>query len=156
MTLFCQTGLLASGTLNIDNVAASIDYTYVLETDNNNGRTLQGFSTDADSRMRPTGDSSSDYFPAFQKFFDYYGSFDYADKIVMAGFDGTDAGVSNGDVKLGSTGTGMDGRLGKCVESCKEPVALLSSEDLTNILPLQKSSRRVLPTSMLPCTSFAN
>ena len=38
--------------------------------------------------MKPVG--SDDYFATFQPYVDYYGAYDYADKIITAAFDGTD------------------------------------------------------------------
>ena len=108
-------GLVASGTLNIDNVATPINYTYTVETDNNNGRTLQGFSTGANTRMRPGDDTSAPYFSDFQKFFNYYGTYDYADKIITAGLEGTNANLANGNILLQSSGIGMDGRVGTSI-----------------------------------------
>jgi len=75
----------ASGSVTIGGL--SYDYTYTIETHNDNGRTLQGFSTGADKSMRENGDGP--YFSTFQKFYDYYGRFDYADAYVLAAFDGS-------------------------------------------------------------------
>jgi hypothetical protein len=36
-------------------------------SDNDNGRTLKGFSTNADKKMRHDEDMSKDYYPDFQK-----------------------------------------------------------------------------------------
>ena len=106
-------GLVAGGTLRADKVADEITYEYTVESDNDNGRTLKKFSTDANTRMRPGDDTSKAYFTDFQKFVNYYNAFDYADKIISAGFDGTNTNLANGDVNLQSAGTGFDGRLGK-------------------------------------------
>ena len=111
--LFALTGLVATGTLNIDNVATPVSYSYDIDTDNDNGRTLQGFSTDANMRMRPGDDTSAQYFADFQKFVDYYGSYNYGDTIINAALQGTDANLANGDVLIQQAGIGMDGRAGK-------------------------------------------
>ena len=65
--------------------------------------------------MRPGDDLTAPYFADFQKFFDYYGSFNYADQIITAAFDGTNTNLVNGDVDIQSAGLDMDGRMGKCI-----------------------------------------
>jgi len=60
-------------------------YTYDLEVSNVNKRTIQSFSTTAEDKMY-----RCPYCPLqmFQKFFQYYGTFDYANQLVLAAFEG--------------------------------------------------------------------
>lgn len=104
--------LVPNGTVRVDQVANEVTYEYAADfSDNNNGRTLQGFSTDANARMRPGDNLSEDYFADFQKFVNYYGSATYADTIINSGFDATNTNLSNGNFQM--SGVGYDGRLGK-------------------------------------------
>ena len=121
----CQVGGLAtpntngcfapSGSLTItdsNGVAVSVGYTYNPLTDNDNARTIQGFSTSADSKMLncPIGCP----YPDFEKFYTYYGVADYGDQWVLAALDGTATTFTNGNGDF-STGTGnmIDARVGK-------------------------------------------
>jgi hypothetical protein len=73
----------------------SPSYSYDPKVGNKNGRTIQGFSTDAMNRMRKC--DSCDYYEDFQKFVDYYGDVYYADKWVSAAFDGKSTAFANGN-----------------------------------------------------------
>jgi len=73
-------------------VAFSVTPTSVV---NKNGRTIQGFSTAAQSKMY-TSCPGCPYFD-YKMYYDYYGEFDYADKWVSAALDGTKFDLTNGD-----------------------------------------------------------
>lgn len=64
-----RTGLKENGTVTAGSLA-SISYSYAVATDNDNGRTLKGFSSGANVKMRHDEDVSKDFFPDFQKVFD--------------------------------------------------------------------------------------
>jgi len=83
----------SSGTVTID----GMDYGYGYDqlTDNNNGRTIQGFSTAAEAKMY-SGCPGCPY-PAYKEFYDYYGEFDYANQWVLAAMDGTATDFTNGN-----------------------------------------------------------
>jgi hypothetical protein len=87
----------ASGTLDIEG-EGTFTYTYDPTTDNNNDRTIQGFSTQAKEKMH-----DCEYCPytTYEKFYQYYGAFDYADQWVMAAFDGKSTSFSNGNADFG-------------------------------------------------------
>jgi hypothetical protein len=102
-----------SATGNLQVASNSVPYEYTVETDNNNERTLQGFSESANTKMRPGSNPQEPYFASFQMFFDYYGSFDYADQIITAGFENGNTNLANGNVNLQSSGVGFDAREGK-------------------------------------------
>lgn len=73
----------ASGSMTID--GTSYDYTYDVNEDNNNGRTIQGFSTGAESKMyRCTNCPYSEY----DKYQKWFGDYDYGDKWVTAALTG--------------------------------------------------------------------
>ena len=63
---------------------ATIAYTYDVATANTNGLTLQSLSTNANVEMRVN--ESGEFYPDFQKFYDYYGTADYANQIIQAAF----------------------------------------------------------------------
>lgn len=88
------------GNLTVD--GQTVAYTAVSNT---NARTIQGFSTGANTRMRPanpdnSASTSNPYFPDFQKFVDYYGTYDYADKWISAALLGERADLSNINVNF--------------------------------------------------------
>jgi hypothetical protein len=85
--------LAEEGTLTIGGNEHS--YTYKPATDNNNGRTMSGFSTGAGEKMR-TNCKGCPY-PDFEYFYNYYGTDDYADQWVNAAFDGTSTQFRNGN-----------------------------------------------------------
>ena len=88
----------------IDGFAQPVEYQYVLTTDNNNGRTLQSFSTTANTEMRPGNNLQAAFFPDFQLYFDYYGTFDYADQIITAALEGRNTVLANGNVMAANVG----------------------------------------------------
>lgn len=113
-----HTGLVSAGVLLIDGVALPVDYQYDITTDNNSGRTLAFFSTLADGEMRPGHDFSNPFFRDFQLFFDYYGTFDYADQIITAALEGVDTNLVNGNVNVMTATVGLVAREGTlCVRS---------------------------------------
>lgn len=81
-----------SGSVTIQGV--SYPYTYDAETDNHNGRTIQGFSTSARDKMI-TGCYGCPYTDA--SYFDsYYGTPEYGDKWVQAAFAGVNTNFPSG------------------------------------------------------------
>lgn len=103
--VYCQVGGLpkpnlqgcfdASGTLEIDN--ASIEYSYDPKTENVSKRTLKKFSTTAEDKMFRCENCPYD---TFRKFREYYGYFDYADKWVIAAFDGDQTPFTHGNANF--------------------------------------------------------
>ncbi|KAG7372236.1 low iron-inducible periplasmic protein [Nitzschia inconspicua] len=94
-----------TGTLSI-NGEGSVSYTYNPLTDNGNKRTIQGFSTQAKERMY---ECTNCPYTTYKKFYDYYGTFDYANQWVLAAFSGTKTSFSNGNADFslyGFTGRG--------------------------------------------------
>jgi len=79
--------------------ASTLGYSYSL-TDNNNKRTLQGFSTAVESKM-----SKEEIAIAFK---DYYGVWDYADQFAQAVFEGEKTDFTLGDADF--TGMGFVGK----------------------------------------------
>jgi len=92
-----------SGVLTINDKEYS--YSYMPETDNLNGRTIAGFSTGAQSKMRVgcTGCPYTD----FTYFYNYYGSDTYAHDWVTAAFNGEKTNFKNGNADFSQYG--MDG-----------------------------------------------
>lgn len=81
-----------TGTIEKD--GTSYEYTYDVDTDNKNGRTIQGFSTAVDQKMI-NGCPGCPYDDA-QYFVDYYGDYAYGDKWVQAAFAGGKTEFSSG------------------------------------------------------------
>jgi len=78
------TGCLnSSEKIKIDGVDYDFEYNYL--TDNNNGRTLQKFSTSVDAKMISCNPGCP--FADAQMYVDYYGRSDYADDWVLSAFD---------------------------------------------------------------------
>jgi hypothetical protein len=69
-------------------------YFYDIRQENFNGRFLKRFSIEADKVMRPCPECP--YLPDFQKFFNFYGNADYADKWISAAFYNEQTNFENG------------------------------------------------------------
>jgi hypothetical protein len=103
--------LAASGSVAIDGVGDS-SYTYNPLTDNINKRSIQGFSTAAQSKM---AECENCPYKMYQKFYDYYGQYDYANQIVLAAMSGQNTNFDNFNMDMGLYG--YDGRERKCYTS---------------------------------------
>jgi len=98
----CQVGKLtepntdgcfkSSGDLSID--GDEYGYTYDVSTDNDNGRTIQGFSESAEDKMHACTNCP---YAEYNKYYKYYGEFDYANQWVLAALDGTSTNFKNGN-----------------------------------------------------------
>jgi hypothetical protein len=97
-----------TGTLNIAGFGSELAYTYNPEENNDNERTIQKFSTDAEQKMNLCENCP---YSTFMKFYEYYGRFDYADHWVSSAFAGGLTSFANGDADFG-TYEGV-GRVGK-------------------------------------------
>ncbi|KAL7578362.1 hypothetical protein ACA910_012766 [Epithemia clementina (nom. ined.)] len=75
---------------------------------NKNARTIESLSTGADIGFRPGNDLEEDYFPFFKPYVEYYGTYDFAHQMAMAGFDGEKTAFGKGDIDL--TGYGFTAR----------------------------------------------
>jgi len=84
--------LAAEGSITIDET--EFPYTYAPITDNNNGRTIAGFSTAAESKMK---NKAEKYYKDFAYFKNYYGSSTYGDQWVTAALDATATSFTNGN-----------------------------------------------------------
>jgi hypothetical protein len=79
----------------------SFTYSYNLRRDNVNSRTIFGFSSQAERRMKDCGPSCP--YETFSKFYDYYGVADYANVWIEAAFGRTTTdfpGKGNQDFSL--------------------------------------------------------
>lgn len=74
--------------------ATIYEYFYDIRQQNFNGRFLKRFSIEANKSMRPCPECA--YFPDFQKFFNFYGNFDYADRWITAAFYSEQTNFENG------------------------------------------------------------
>ncbi len=80
----------STGTLTIN--GASVGYSYDPLLDNIAKRTIAGFSTDAQKKMAQCENCPYD---TYEKYFKYYGAYDYANQIVLAAFEGERTSFSN-------------------------------------------------------------
>jgi len=126
--------LNATGSITVESSSRSVSYSYDIETENTNGRTIQGWSTSADSKMRVK--PSEPFLPDFQKFYDYYGDSNYGDKIVMAAFSGTATAFTSGRGDLDFSSYDVEARSRTWVFEAKVQVVFLSSLCLTESLPV--------------------
>lgn len=62
----------------------TLSYSYNFDLDNRNSRTLASFSTDAKALMY---DCPQCPYNTYQKFYDYYGEYDYANQFIMTALD---------------------------------------------------------------------
>jgi len=109
----CQVGALdAVGEANYEGCLANTgtvtvsgtdyDYSYDQTEDNNNGRTIAGFSTGAQKKMWD-GCPGCPY-PAYEAYYNYYGEFDYANQWVLAALDGTETNFKMGNADFSQYG----------------------------------------------------
>jgi hypothetical protein len=102
----------SSGTISIEG-AGSHSYTYDVLVDNNNERTLQGFSLQAEEKMYQCS-----YCPyvTYEKFYQYYGVHDYGNQWILAAFDGKETAFGLGNANF--AGYTFDGKSGKYLVQC--------------------------------------
>jgi hypothetical protein len=91
--------------LTIDGFSDPVTYNYNIHTDNNNGRTLAGFSTEAQAKMYECPNCP---YPDYEKFRKYYDVFDYANQWVLAAFAGGKTSFANGNADF--SGYSFSGR----------------------------------------------
>lgn len=107
-------GFASEGTVTVGNdgdvLNLSIAYSYDPFTDNQNGRTLQSFSTSAKTTMY---DCANCPYSTYQKFYNYYSNFDYGNEWVLAAFDGGATNFANGNADFSTYGGDIDGAVGK-------------------------------------------
>uniref|UniRef100_A0A7S4JUU1 Uncharacterized protein n=1 Tax=Odontella aurita TaxID=265563 RepID=A0A7S4JUU1_9STRA len=108
--LSCRVGGLPSQSQMLDGCFAptgsvtvegygTFQYVYNTVVDNTNGRTIQGLSTSAQQKMYHC---SACPYPEYQKFYEYYGAFDYANEIVLAALAGNSTSFSRGNLAMAS------------------------------------------------------
>lgn len=83
----------ANGNLKID--GTEYRYSYNPRVDNNNARTIAGFSTGAMKKMYTECPGCP--YPDYANFYNYYGAFDYANQWVLAALDGSSTNFNNGN-----------------------------------------------------------
>lgn len=129
----CQVGALVTGINTEGCFAATGDmtiggslYSYIYDplVDNNNGRTIAGFSTEAGSKM--LDDCPGCPYTDFSYFFKYYGMDNYADEWVTSALSGETTSFARGNADFSQYG--FTGRAG---------MILISS--LRNIAPLNQT-----------------
>jgi hypothetical protein len=112
--LLAGKGFAPNGTVEIDKIGA-YKYSYDPLKRNFNDRTLKGFSTQAKKKMYECDGCP---YSTYNKFYKYYGVFDYANEWILAAFknDSTNFTKGNADFIL----YGMEGNAGAyfCVCLC--------------------------------------
>jgi len=94
-----------SMTVELDGGAATVTYTYTPLENNINKRSLAGFSTGAQKKMY---ECATCPYATYEKYYDYYGEYDYANQIVLAAFEGSKTNFKNFNNDFGLYG--FDGR----------------------------------------------
>eukprot|EP00549_Striatella_unipunctata_P003622 CAMPEP_0118705874 /NCGR_PEP_ID=MMETSP0800-20121206/20169_1 /TAXON_ID=210618 ORGANISM="Striatella unipunctata, Strain CCMP2910" /NCGR_SAMPLE_ID=MMETSP0800 /ASSEMBLY_ACC=CAM_ASM_000638 /LENGTH=109 /DNA_ID=CAMNT_0006608195 /DNA_START=32 /DNA_END=358 /DNA_ORIENTATION=- len=95
----------ATGQLEIDGLSSFVSYSYDPLTGNKNGRSISGFSLQAEEKMRTCNTSGGGCpYDDFIKFYNYYGVSDYGHKWVTAAFDGGTTGFTRGNANFGLYG----------------------------------------------------
>jgi hypothetical protein len=93
-------GFVASGELSIEGEGI-FKYSYLPLENNGNKRTLQGFSTSAKDKMATCANCP---YVTYDKFYKYYGAYDYANEWVLAAFEGGATSFTNGDADFSDYG----------------------------------------------------
>lgn len=78
-------GFAPSSNLIVDGVIKPVNYSYSVLVDNNNDRTLENMSLQARQFMY---DCTNCPHVDFEKFYEYYNSYDYAHQWVKAAYEG--------------------------------------------------------------------
>jgi len=91
----------AGGQLSIEGSPERYNYTYNVFEDNDNARTIQGFSTGAKDKMY---DCATCPYSDYEKFVEYYGAFDYADQWVLAAFASKNTDFKRGNANFAQYG----------------------------------------------------
>jgi hypothetical protein len=102
-------GFASTGQLIIEG-EGTFEYNYSQLEANVNKRTLQGFSTDAEDKMDKCKNCP---YVTYEKFYQYYGVFDYANQWVLSAFAGSTTSFANGNADFGSYQ--LAGRTGKFI-----------------------------------------
>jgi hypothetical protein len=102
--------LSSNGTIEAESLGSLGTYTYNVKTANDNGRTLQGFSTGAQEKMYECANCP---YVDYKKFVDYYGDFDYANKFVVAALSGGSTNYKTGRGNADFSKYTFVGRTGK-------------------------------------------
>lgn len=89
-------GFNSTGNLTLNDERFSYDYDVFEE--NVNYRTIAELSSKAEEKM---WECSHCPFPDFEKFYDYYGEFNYADRIITHAFRGEQTYLKNGNMDFG-------------------------------------------------------
>lgn len=84
----------SNGTLTVEN-GPTLNYSYDVIEGNKNGRTIAGFSTSAEDKMY-NGCKGCPYVE-YEKYYDYYGVFDYANEWVLAALEGRRTNLNQGN-----------------------------------------------------------
>lgn len=107
LSCLSSAGFQPSGSVSVG-AFGDVAYSYNVASDNLNGRTIQGFSTDAKAKMY-----ECEFCPykTYEKFYDYYGAFDYANQWVLSAFNQGSTDFTNGKADFSKFGDeGLNGK----------------------------------------------
>lgn len=76
----------ATGIIHFDHFDKNVSYFYNQHNDNLNDRVLQWFSSHAKTKMKPCPNCR--YYKEFERFYEFYGKTDYANKWIMTALEG--------------------------------------------------------------------
>jgi len=119
-------GCFTNASLTVTALNGQVTLTPTGPVTNKAGRTLQGFSTKAQGTMYEknvgcagASDRSTDGCPYFDftMYYRYYGSYDYANRFVLAAITGQETRFGNGDASVNMNFNGQDDALRKeCIK----------------------------------------
>ena len=89
---FQSNGVIAYG----EGAKYEVSYSYHVTSGNSNERTIHAMSVNAGRKFRQDGLANRPYFRDFQKFVDYYGEPDFADRMITAAIEGGKYGFPEG------------------------------------------------------------
>ena len=111
-------GFAADSELLIEGLTTPVNYTYDVYKGNTNFRTIKQFSTEAKKLMHDPVDPNDETlgnrpYPTFQKFYDYYEVYSYADNWINAAFNNIPTKFARGNADF----TDYDplGKVGTCI-----------------------------------------
>ena len=123
--------LVDTGSVFVADAGSQSEITYVYDylVDNNNGRTIAGFSTASKKKMY---DCDNCPYVTYQKFYDYYGQFDYGNQWIAAAFDKDETDFTQGNGDFSSYDD--TGRAGKfCCVASSSNILLCLNKSLTSL-----------------------
>eukprot|EP00527_Entomoneis_sp_CCMP2396_P008844 CAMPEP_0198142246 /NCGR_PEP_ID=MMETSP1443-20131203/5090_1 /TAXON_ID=186043 /ORGANISM="Entomoneis sp., Strain CCMP2396" /LENGTH=560 /DNA_ID=CAMNT_0043805215 /DNA_START=40 /DNA_END=1722 /DNA_ORIENTATION=+ len=110
--------LVEGGTLSWSGHTKTISYLYSTTTDIKSDHNIRNFSVNAKSKFKVNGNSNVGYYKDFQKFFDYFGTPDFADQIAVGAFEGNIVEFTQPGLRLDFTEFSFLARRSVIIHTC--------------------------------------